>query len=165
MRGVYTLLREGLMKTGADDFAISMLSLNAESAALDFIDYLSKTDLEDLRQINQKNINIYSCLVILRFLNSYPLPVEHPDIGIIFQYAVSRNTGLNEMARSVLDRQIPRFKDELAFSLARQSSSVQLAFVEGSRHQQSSNVRVLLDELREITAYKEVVEEIAALSR
>ena len=106
MRGVYTLLREGLMKTGADDFAISMLSLNAESAALDFIDYLSKTDLEDLRQINQKNINIYSCLVILRFFNSYPLPVEHPDIGIIFQYAVSRNTGLNEMARSVLDRQI-----------------------------------------------------------
>lgn len=165
VRTVYTILRQGLFASGSDDFAKAMITLNPDLAADDFVDYLAQASLEDLRQINQTSVNMYTCLVILRFFMNYPLPVANPNVGHLYYYAISRNPGLNEMARDVLEQQIPRFREQMVFILARQPQAVQMAFVEGTRHHPGANVQSMLASLKELTAFQEVEDEISALAR
>ena len=160
---LYSVLELGLMENGSDEFAKAMVALDGESASAPFMDYLTRATIEDLRQINQTTVNVYTCLVILRHFMSNPLPLGHPNLGQLFIFAVSRNGALSDMAREVIDRQLPSFKDQMVYALARQPMNVQIAFVEGSRRNPSSNFRILLSQLKSVTRFHQVVEEIDSI--
>lgn len=163
IRSVYTLLRQGLMTQGAEDFARAMIQVNPDQASTDFMTYLAQATIEDLRQLNQKSVNLYACMAIFRFYLSHPMPVSQGDFSHIFFYAVSRNQVLAEMAQAVLERNLGGTnRGQLAFSLARLPGWIQVAYVEGHKSSPNPNVSLFLDELKKTTAHKEVVEEIEA---
>lgn len=161
----YSLMRRGLALTGEDEFAKTMIASDPNAAAWDFMDYLAQADLDDLRQLSQKTVNMYTCLVILRFYLNHPLPVAHPKFKHLIYYAVSRNSALTEMARSVLESQIPNIKDQIAYWLATENLEVQIAFIESARQNPTPNIKLMLSNLKEITRFKEVAEEIDAIQR
>lgn len=166
IKSVYSLLRRGLMTNGSDEFAKAMIALKADDQlADDLMNYLAQANLEDLRQINQSSVNMYTCLVILRYFMGNPLPVTNPNIGHVYLYAISRNPALAEMARDVLDQQIANYKEQMVYALSQQPMKVQMAFVEGTRHYPSANVKLMLAGLRKMTAYEEVEQEIESLRR
>ena len=165
IKSVYTLVREGLMLTGSDDFAKAMVEFDGKLASKDFGFYLAKATLDDLRQLNQQTVNMYTCLVIFRHLLSEPLALSHPHFDALFLYAVSRNQMLAEMANLVIERQMAKFRSALALMLARQKMEVQIAFIEANRRTPSPQVGLFLRELKRITAHKEVVEEIDTVRR
>jgi hypothetical protein len=162
IRNAYSFLVLGLMQQGAPEYANAMLALDANRASGPFIDYLNKADLEDLRQLNQKTINLLTCTVIFRFFSENPLPLNHPGVPIIFQYAVSRNRALSEMAFAVLDKHIPENRLALAVLLSRQQVPVQIAFIESSQRESTANLRLFLDNMKEVAQQKEVIEELNA---
>jgi hypothetical protein len=160
IKSAYSFLVLGLMQQGAPEYANAMLALDPNRASGPFIDYLNKADLEDLRQLNQKTIDLLTCTVIFRFFSENPLPLNHPGLPIVFQYAVSRNRALSEMAFAVLEKHIPENRLALAVLLARQPVPVQIAFIESSQRETTANLRLFLDELKEIAQQKEVIEEL-----
>lgn len=162
---VYSLLRQGLMENGSDEFAKAMIETNSREASWDFMSYLALADLEDLRQINQQSVNMYSCLVILRYFMEHPIPVAHPDFKKFIYYTVSRNAALAEMARSVMEKQIPRFREQFAYWLATEKLEIQMAFVEGARQNPTPNIKLMLSSLKSMTRFREVSEEIDAFQR
>ncbi len=162
LKSAYTFLVRGLMVQGSPDYASAMLALDPNKATGPFFDYLAKADLEDLRQLNQKSIDPYTCTVIFRFLTENPLPLNHPALGQLYLFAVSRNRALAEMAYAVLEKQIPENRQVLATLLARSPTQVQLAFIESSQQELSANVRLLLEDLKDMAQQKEVLEELNA---
>lgn len=160
IKSAYSFLVLGLMQQGAPEYANAMLALDANRASGPFIDYLNKADLDDLRQLNQKTVNLLTCTVIFRFFSENPLPLNHPGVPIIFQYAVSRNRALSEMAFAILDRHIPENRLALAVLLSRQPVPVQIAFIESSQRETTANLRLFLDDMKEVAQQKEVIEEL-----
>jgi hypothetical protein len=160
IKSAYSFLVLGLMQQGAPEYANAMLALDANRASGPFIDYLNKADLDDLRQLNQKTVNLLTCTVIFRFFSENPLPLNHPGMPIIFQYAVSRNRALSEMAFAILDRHIPENRLALAVLLSRQPVPVQIAFIESSQRETTANLRLFLDDMKEVAQQKEVIEEL-----
>ena len=160
---LFSILRLGLLNNGSDEFAKAMSELNPGLASEPFMDYLALSDLEDLRQINQTAINPYTSFVIMRHFLANPLPISHNNIGHIFLYAISRNPALADLAKSVLEQQIPRNRDHLAYTLATQPVEVQIAFIESTRRNPSANFKLLLEDLRRSTRFDQVVEEINSI--
>ena len=58
------------------------------------MEYISQATVEDLRQLNQTSINVYTCIVIFRFFMDHELPVAHPQIGKLYAFSISRNRAL-----------------------------------------------------------------------
>ncbi|HYX39524.1 MAG TPA: hypothetical protein VE954_41020 [Oligoflexus sp.] len=162
IKSAYSYLVLGLMQQGAPEYANAMLALDAGKASTPFIDYLNRADLEDLRQLNQKTVNLLTCTVIFRFFSENPLPLNHPGMPILFQYAVSRNRALSEMAFAVLEKHIPDNRLALAVLLSRQPVPVQIAFIESSQRETTANIRLFLDNMKEVAQQKEVIEELNA---
>ena len=160
-----SLLTMGLLEKGHDAFAKALVELHPLTSAEHFLDYLSQADIEDLRQINQKSIDMYTSLVILRYFVTAPVPPSHPGIGHLYLYAVSRNPALSEMAQVVLDRQFPNAEQEFIFALAQQPVQVQVSMIEQIRQQPTSNFKRLLSGLKDVTRFDQVIEEINAISR
>ncbi|RYZ89071.1 MAG: hypothetical protein EOP04_07840 [Proteobacteria bacterium] len=160
MKSAYTFLSRGLQRQGAPEYASAMLALDAKEATPAFLTYLMRADLEDLRQLNQKSVNVYTCTVIFRFLIENPLPISHPGVASIFLFAVSRNRGLADMANAVLEKQIPENRASFAIILARLPVPVQVAFIENSQREMTANLRLLLQDLKEVAQNKEVIEEL-----
>lgn len=163
VKSLFSVMVRGLSTQGSDVFARAMISLNSGDLSQPFMDYLSRADLDDLRQINQKTIDPYTSLVILRYFLSHPLPIGHQQLGHIFLYAVSRNIALSDMAREVIEYQLPLHKEVLVQSLARQPLKVQVAYVETIRQNPTSHHRQILFELKKMTRYSEVIEEINSI--
>lgn len=160
MKGDYTFLERGLSIQGAPEYATAMLALDPKNATPAFLTYLMRADLEDLRQLNQKSINVYTCTVIFRFLIENPLPISHPGVASLFLFAVSRNRGLADMANAVLEKQIPEHRASFAAILARLPVPVQVAFIENSQREMTANLRLLLNDLKDVAQTKEVIEEL-----
>lgn len=160
LKGDYTFLERGLSIQGSPEYATAMLALDPKSAMPAFLSYLMHADLEDLRQLNQKSINVYTCTVIFRFLIENPIPISHPGVASIFLFAVSRNRGLADMANAVLEKQIPEHRASFAAILARLPVPVQVAFIENSQREMTANLRLLLNDLKEVAQNKEVIEEL-----
>ncbi|MCX6119871.1 MAG: hypothetical protein NT027_20240, partial [Proteobacteria bacterium] len=99
----YTLVRQGLMETGHEDFATAMTVLNPDKARSDFLEYLAICPPEELRQISVSSINVYSANIALAHLAKNPPTVGHPKLEVLFYYSISRNPTLNELASAVLD--------------------------------------------------------------
>ena len=163
LSGVYSLLREGLMTTGDADFVRAMIQFYPRQASQDFMNYLAQASIEDLRQLRQKMVNAHSCFIILNHFLRYPPAVTHPRYSHLFLFAVSRNQALRELTNRVLERQYPQNKEQMAMTLAGLPVWIQLAFVEGVRERLTPNIGVFLNQLQQVTAHKEVLEEISAL--
>lgn len=162
MKAEYTFLVRGLMLQGNPEYANAMLSLDPRSATGPFLNYLMQADLEDLRQLNQKTVNVYTCTVIFRFLLENPLPMSHPGVPSLFLFAVSRNRGLAEMANAVLEKHIPENRAAFAAMLARLPVPVQIAFIENTQREMTTNLQLLLTELKDVVQHREVIEELNA---
>jgi hypothetical protein len=160
LKSAYTFLSRGLQVQGSPEYASAMLALDAKQATPSFLTYLMRADLEDLRQLNQKSVNVYTCTVILRFLIENPLPISHPGVPSLFFFAVSRNRGLADMANAVLEKQIPEHRTSFAMILARLPVPVQVAFIENSQREMTANLRLLLQDLKDVAQSKEVIEEL-----
>ncbi len=162
MKGSFTFLVRGLDLQGSPEYAQAMLILNPKGAVNPFFNYLMKADLEDLRQLNQKSVNVYTCTVIFRFLMENPIPVTHPGVPSLFLFAVSRNRGLADMANTVLEKHIPENRAAFAAMLARLPVPVQVAFIENSQREMTANLRLLLNDLKDVAQQKEVIDELNA---
>ncbi len=162
LSNVYTLVRIGLFNNGDPAFAKAMAEFDSEKATRDFLDYLARADIEDLRQLHQKTIHVPTAIVILRHINANALPINHQHVDKLFLYAVSRNQALGEYANSILEKNFPRYKEELALALSRMPVSIQVAFIEGSRRETNPNINVFLGQLRKMSGHREVIEEIEA---
>ena len=157
----YTLLREGLMETGHESFAEAMADLQPAIASNDFMDYLAKAPVEELRQMTLKSVNLYSCMVSLRHMLTRPVSLAHPNAEYLFLYSVSRNSGLSDMANAVIENNyIVNQRPQFALILARMPVWVQLAYVENARRRQVPAVAVFLNELKKVASQQEVIEEI-----
>ena len=165
LKSTYSLLRLGLMKKGGVEFVEAMNLLNPERSPQDFMDYLGLATIEDLRQMNQKTVDLATCLSILKILVDKGVPFGHPKFEHLFLYSVSRNGALSELASAVLEKFMPQNRGQLAFTLARLPVWVQLAYVESTRDRMNANIGLFLHELKVATAHKEVIEEIIALRR
>lgn len=165
LSSAYSLLRMGLMNVGGVEFVDAMVELSPLQARVDFMDYLALATIEDLRQMNQKTVDLQSCISILRFFVEKEAPLGHPRFEHLFLYAVSRNTALAELSSSVLEKYMTDERDQLAYTLARLPVWVQLAYVEGTRDRMNANLGLFLGELKVVTAHKEVIEEIVSLRR
>jgi hypothetical protein len=162
MKSEYTFLVRGLETQGNPEYANAMLALDPKQATDPFLTYLMRADLDDLRQLNQKSVNVYTCTVIFRFLMENPLPLTHPGLPAIFMFAVSRNRGLADMANAVLEKHIPESRAAFAAMLSRLPVAVQIAFIENSQREMTANLRLLLSELKDVEQHKEVIEELNA---
>lgn len=160
MKNAYSFLERGLSEQGAPEYATAMLALEPKNATPAFLNYLMRADLDDLRQLNQKSVNIYTCTVIFRFLIENPIPVTHPGVPALFLFAVSRNRGLADMANAVLEKQIPENRTQFAMILARLPVPVQVAFIENTQREMTANLRLLLHDLKDHAQNKEVLEEL-----
>ena len=157
---LYTVVRQGLFETNHIQFVNAMMSLNPEQASSDFMFYLSKAPLQELRQLNLKTLDLLVCSQILSHLQAFPPEISHPKFDKLFHFAISRNIALSEHARRVLDVYIPEKNNHLAILLARLPNWVQIAFIEGSRRNLNPQLSLFLRELKKTSSQREVVEEI-----
>ncbi len=161
----YSLLANGLMLKGGVEFVDAMIALNPQKSRSDFMNYLALATVEDLRQMNQKTVDMQTCIAILRFLNEVGAPIEHPRFDHLFLYAVSRNPGFGELASNIIRKYMEGSRETLAYTLARLPVWIQIAFIEENRDNMNANLGLFFTELKQATAHKEVVEEIDAVKR
>ena len=165
VKSSYTLIREGLMSKGDEAFARAMMSLNPEQASVDFLRYLALAPVEELRQLNQKTVNTYTCMFIFRHMASYPPPTTDPYYEQVFLFAVSRNPALSELANGVLRQSFSRGREGVAAVLARLPSWIQVAYLEYARRNLSPEMNQFLLALKERSSQEQVVEEIDEIIR
>ncbi|MFK7823435.1 MAG: hypothetical protein AB8G05_04730 [Oligoflexales bacterium] len=156
----YTVVRQGLFDSNHVDFVRAMISLDPRQASHDFVDYLAKASVSELRQLSVKSVDVFACMEIFKHLLNFPVEVTHPRFEHLFLYSISRNNALAEMARKVLISYLPNNNSHLALVLARMPNWVQVAFVEGSRRQLNPQTSLFLRELKKTTSQREVLEEI-----
>lgn len=165
MQESYTLVREGLFRTGEQEFVSAMHALAPEQASSDFLDYLALASAEELRQLTLVNVNLFSSIEILRHLRSVPAPISHPSFSHLFLYSVSRNQALGELAEAVLERYVPSDTEHLAAILAGLPAWVQIAYLEDARRNMTTQKGLLVAELKNVTAKDHVIDEIRDLQR
>ena len=165
LSATYSLLKMGLMKKGGVEFVEAMNHISPSRSSNDFMDYLALATIEDLRQMNQKTIDLQTCLAILKVLVEKGVPLGHPKFEHLFLYAVSRNAALAELASAALEKYMPLERGQLAFTLARLPVWVQLAYVESTRDRMNATIGLFLGELKIVTAHREVIEEIISMRR
>jgi hypothetical protein len=160
LKGSYTMLRRGLMTKGDEEFAQAMIALDPNRSSEDFLAYLAQAPAEELRQLTVSSVNIYTAIAILQHFKTRPPTVAAADFGTLFLYAVSRNTGLAELAQAVIEGYVPQQTELLAQVLAQHPVWVQIAYLESARRQMNPKVGLLLGELKKASAERDVVEEI-----
>ncbi len=160
VKSAYSFLKQGLITTGSEEFARALASLAPERAGYDFMEYIGQATVDDLRQLNQTSINVYTCIIIFRFFMDQGLPVAHPEAGKMFAFSISRNRALADMAVLLLESNIPSYRDEFSYILAKQPMSIQMAFIENVVRNPTTNIKLLLSDLKSVTAFSEVREEI-----
>jgi hypothetical protein len=163
LKATYTVLRLGLMGQGHEDYARAMILLEPRTAAGDLLVYMSMAPVEELRQLSLKSVNFYTCMLALRHLQNFPVDVSHPQLGFLYLYGISRNTGLAEMAHDVIEQYLPDQKEQMALELSRQPAWVQVAFIENVRRRLNGRNRLLLQELRLVASQTSVLDELATI--
>lgn len=156
----YTIVRQGLMSKGDEEFVHAMIETAPERASQDFLTYLALAPAEELRQLTLSSVNLYAVLAIMKHFQKVPPRPSDANLEHLFVYAVSRNTGLAEMAQTVIEGFIPQHTEFAAQLLARHPIWVQIAYLENARRRMSPKVGLLLSELKKATAENDVVREI-----
>ena len=159
LKGSYTLMREALMRKGSEEFALAMADLDPQLASEDFLNYLALAPAEELRQLTMSSVNLYSCLAILRHMQAVPPSAGAQNFEHLFAYAVSRNTGLAELAQIVLESYVPRGPSCYPSSSARARVGADRLHRK-CKAADEPKVGLLLNALKANTAESDVVEEI-----
>lgn len=165
LKSAYTLLRQGLMQTGQEAFAIAMANLDPRRASSDFLDYLSLASPEELRQLTQNSVNVYTCLIALKHITSYQAPLSNPNAEHLIFYAVSRNNALSDLAQQAIESYLPKDRAQIAIMMSRTPQWVQVAYIESVRRRKTPAVALLLGELKKISSSNDVVEEVDEVLR
>ncbi len=165
MKSAYTLIRQGLMTTGQEAFALSMAQLDPARASSDFLDYLALATPEELRQLTQASVNVYTCLIALKHLQAHPAPLSNPNAEYLVYYSVSRNNGLSDLGQSALESYLPAERSQVAIMMSRMPQWVQIAYVESVRQKKGPAISLLLGELRKISSSNDVIEEVDEMLR
>jgi hypothetical protein len=165
LKSAYTLLRQGLMQTGQEAFALSMANIDPTRASGDFLDYLSLASPEELRQLTQNSVNVYTCLIALKHISSYQAPLSNPNSEHLIYYAVSRNNALADLAQQAIESYLPKDRAQVAIMMSRMPQWVQIAYVESVRRRKTPAVALLLAELKKITSSSDVAEEVEEVLR
>ena len=163
IKSVYDVMKLGLFKTGNPSFVLAMTKLNPEKSPDDLFDYLVLPENGELRQRALKSIDTITALQILVYLGENPISFAHRKLGKIFVYAASRNVGLREAARKVIDTLVPINVEVLAYELSQQPAWAQLSIIESARRNLTSNTKNLLYHLRKITVDQNIAEEVGLL--
>lgn len=163
MVSAYTMVRQGLMTTGHEDFASAMATLNPEQASADFLDYLSLCPPEELRQMTVSSVNVYAAIIALNHMRKHPPAMSHPNLEILYYYAISRNSALNDLGMSLVDQLGERNRQQMVITLTRLPAWAQVSFVEGSRRNLTPGRRVFLSELKNLSPQAEVAEELGEM--
>ena len=161
---VYSVARLGLMQ--ADDnliFAEACATLKPKEASTDFLAYLSRANLDDLRQLNQRSINMQTAAFALRHMQKYPPQVSDPNVDVLFLYSLSRNNALSENAYDLLNKLYGDYMEVLSLKLSRLSEWIQICFVEQMREKINTTTRRFLLSLQTNTPYPTVFDEIKDL--
>ena len=165
VEGAYTFLRQGLQHTHHEAFAQAMLKLKATRASADFLHYLADVPIAALRQKLPTASNTPLRMLMLQHLRLYPVTVQHPKLVTLFNYVVSRNPVLSEIAQQVLAAYYDKHGEQLAQLLARMPYWVQFACVEKLAQRLNPSSRRFLVILRQKTSGVDVVDEINQLVR
>ena len=165
LRDSYTIVRQGLFVTNHVAFARSMARLDAKAASRDFLGYLALAPIEELRQLNMKTVDVLACTEILTHMIAYPPSLTDVRFPVLFHFSVSRNTALAEMARKVLENYIPEHGQVLASMLIKLPAWMQLAYIERVRRQYSTSDGLFLQEVRKLSAQKDVIDELDRVIR
>lgn len=160
MAQTYSYVREGLMRFGHEDFAQAMADLDPMQASEDFLTYLARAKVEDLRQIHVSAVNIVAATVMFRHFTKVPPKLSHPNFANLFFYAISMNSALNEMGREIISSYLPAQSETIALDLARLPVWVQVAYIESAKRNRQSQVSLMLSHLKEITDQQDVLDEI-----
>lgn len=163
VKTVYGIMKLGLMKVGEGEFVVAMSRLYPNSSSDDMFDYLVLAGNDELRQRALKTVNTLTALQILEYLGTSPVSFGHKDLGKIFVYCASRNVGLRQAARVVVDKLVSKNSEILAYELARQPKWVQISIIESARRSMTANTKLLLKKLGSMTADENVAEEISLL--
>lgn len=160
LTSAYTIVRQGLMTRGDEEFAQAMVALSPERASEDFMTYLAQAPAEELRQLTLSSVNLYTAVAILKHMQKHPPNLANAYFDHLFLYAVSRNTGLAELAQITLENYVPAHTDLVAMALARHPAWVQIAYLENARRRMNPKEGLLLGELKKVTSERDVIEEI-----
>lgn len=163
VKTVYGLMKMGLFKTGDASFVEAMISLMPEKSSDDLFDYAALVNLEEVRQKNLQSVNTLTVIQILDYLVRNPMNFAHEDLGKIFVLAASRNIGIRESARLVVENLVSSNPEMCAFELAKQPNWVQLSLIEATRRNMTAGYKVLLRELAKMTSNDVIEEEISEL--
>jgi hypothetical protein len=161
----YTVVRQGLMTVGSEEFALAMTALDPRRASDDFLQYLAMVPPEELRQLTLSTVNLYTCVAILKHMRRYPPAVGATNFENLYFYSVSRNTGLAELAQAVLESYLPEQSEMLAQMLAKHPAWVQMAYLESSRRRMNPKIGLLLGDLKQFTPEKDVANEIKEITQ
>ena len=165
VEGVYTLLRAGLNYTHHESFAQAMATTAPKRATSDFVAYLSRASIDELRQQSPTSVNVYVCLVILRHLERQTLSPHDRNFAVLFWYAISRNPDLSELASRILEGYYGKHTDSLAQMLARLPYWAQFAFVGNVGRRLTPVSRQFLVVLQQKTSGVDVIDEINQVIR
>lgn len=163
LRQSYSLVRSSLMATGHESFAEAMAALSPSKAADDFLNYLAKASVEELRQLTVKSINLIATDVILKHLAQYPASVTHKNFVQLFYYSVSRNQLLSKLAQEALKPQLKKHRVYLATTLARMPAWLQLSFIENMKYDLNRDRKLFASDLRKISINDDIIYEIDSL--
>jgi hypothetical protein len=161
LTGAYTYARQGLMIKGHEAFAEAMIALDPQRASVDLMTYIARAPAEELRQLTLSSVNVYSCVAALKHMTTHPVSLAHPDAEKLFNYAVSRNTALADLANVVIQNYLPRRTEHLAAMLSRMPVWTQIAYLEGARRTMTPKVGLLLSELRRVSSQVDVLDELS----
>lgn len=156
----YSIMREGLMQNGHVNFARAMVNLNPRMAVSDFMAYLMKATPEELRQLHFEHVDVFTCLEIFNHLKRHPVSPGHEYFSQLFFYAVSRNSGLAEVARKLLVSYMPHYSTDIALKVLTLPPWAQIAYVDSFRENQNTVARLFLSELKQLSPRDAVLEEI-----
>lgn len=160
MTTAYSLVRRGLMTKNLEDFAQAMATLNPEQATSDFLDYLALCPPEELRQLSVSSVNIFAATIALNHMMKFPPNTTNPNVDVLFNYAISRNPGLSDLATTLVENIAQKNPNGMAMTLSRMPVWTQVAFIEGSRRNMTATKRVFLGELKRVSAQADVVDEL-----
>ena len=156
----YTVVLEGLYSTHDIHFAKALINLDSKRASDDFLQYLSLVNGEDLRQLTIAKLNPLTCALILEHMISNPVDVSHPNFSQLFLFAASRNLGLAQLARQVIQHHLPQNTQRVAMKLSRMPTWVQVSYINSVSKNMAPIIKVLLSDLKKVSAKFEVIDEI-----
>jgi hypothetical protein len=164
LKSAYSVVRQGLLSTNHEGFVSAMIALNPEKASDDLLEYLSLCPPEELRQLTITSIGVFAATLSLQHMMKYPPNQNQALIETIFYYAVSRNSGLSDLALNLVEALAVKNSVGMAMSLARMPVWVQISYIEGSRRNMSAAKRNFLTELKRVVAQSEVLEELGEIN-